>query len=728
MWVAGSSDGSQGNTVKKVADGKKLSGINVDTRNQPYFLNPKQKHATQAWTGTRWCLSCYTARSEPQMDDTMRDELVRLGFPLREVPATRTFGDSSNVCTTSSKIQEPLKTQDGVQSICLSTPHALDGRPVAQPESDSVKHLDPQGGGLRRSDGQQVHHAEEEGRVHPRHPHSDQRSHGGAQEARRGTLEVDLEHGQAQETAVSSSGGMEEARCASSEGDLREGSVPRPRASQRQALDAMEPSSACHGDRNVARRSDGGSAARGRVLGDPDVSEMQHTSLGEDESSHQGGLFRMRPISPVHPNTSLHLRGTTHQRSTRSAERAEGGPRDCDQEGHEGRDSEGRAQENSGGVAAAARDIGRATSRFVRWIVGADGASSNRREHGRREGQGLVQHQPDPRGDEADPRHEEGQGGRGEVTSTSEACATAGQASLRGRAQDFDSETCKTCKPESLPRSPKRVRECILEGAERRRVAKKGTVKRLLGNAKAVAASVLIASCAAVGMAMQTIPQGSIVRPDLLEVVGGEAQVTRKFDRWGWNAARPVSLGSDDAGYDVDGQRRLLEWIDRCQPRLVVLTCPRAVWLSCGSTLDMSSQEKRRARKKCLKYEGFLGFVEQVFDKQIRRGDDALAESPVGNSSFRETAVRKLIDHPEVYTVVVDSSNGVEGCFQSLPGFQRSSLWMSTSVEVCEEIALRCHAPGGGPDKGSSKVAAAICKGYVRTLRRKDPSRIRRML
>ena len=314
------------------------------------------------------------------------------------------------------------------------------------------------------------------------------------------------------------------------------------------------------------------------------------------------------------------------------------------------------------------------------------------------------------------------------MTAASEAGATVGQTSQNELRQESDNESCKICKPSSLPRSPEQVRERILEGTERRRIAKRGTIKRLLGNAKAIAASVMLASCAAVGMAMQTIPQGSIVRPDLLEIVGGEAQVTEKFTRWGWYAARPVSLGSDDVVCDADGQRRLLEWVDRSQPRLVVLTCPHRIWCAFSSSSETSSQERRRSQKKRLQYKGFLGFVEKIFEKQIRRGDDALAESPVGNSSFKETAIQKLVDHPEVYTVVVPRSSKPESSLRSQPEPQSSSLWMSTSVEVCEEIALRCPASDGGPERGSRRVAAAICKGYVKTLRRKDPSRIRRLL
>ena len=71
LWVEGSGETNHGSPAGKCAKGKKLQGTNVDTRHKPFLLDPKQKHAIQPWTRTRWCLSCYTARSEPQMDASM---------------------------------------------------------------------------------------------------------------------------------------------------------------------------------------------------------------------------------------------------------------------------------------------------------------------------------------------------------------------------------------------------------------------------------------------------------------------------------------------------------------------------------------------------------------------------------------------------------------------------------------------------------------------------------
>ncbi|CAE7318518.1 RE2 [Symbiodinium microadriaticum] len=99
------------------------------------------------------------------------------------------------------------------------------------------------------------------------------------------------------------------------------------------------------------------------------------------------------------------------------------------------------------------------------------------------------------------------------------------------------------------------------------------------------------------------------------------------FKRWGWNVACPVNLGFDG---DSNGasDRRLMKWIDRYEPRLVILRCPRNVWLSQHVSEQGSSQERRRARKLKQKHYDFFKIAESVFERQVKRGDDAVLESP----------------------------------------------------------------------------------------------------
>ena len=276
----------------------------------------------------------------------MRKSLASLGFPLQAVPKFRTFGISNDVDNTSSAHQEPHIDQDGVISPCVSTPHAVDGRPVAQPESVSVKHHAPQGD-TRRNDGQQVHHAEEERRICPRDPCPDELGDGRSAKARCGKAQVDLEYGQAAEATVSSSGRMEEARCGCLEGDIREGGMSRSGQGQRQALGKMESTPAGHRNRDVAHGGDGEPDGGRHLLRHPHVPEVSDPTFGENKSSHQRRFLWMRPLSITHSDSTSHLRGTAHQGGSGPAECTERERREPWEEDIQGRKSESRAQEDS---------------------------------------------------------------------------------------------------------------------------------------------------------------------------------------------------------------------------------------------------------------------------------------------------------------------------------------------------------------------------------------------
>ena len=318
---------------------------------------------------------------------------------------------------------------------------------------------------------------------------------------------------------------------------------------------------------------------------------------------------------------------------------------------------------------------------------------------------------------------------------TSEANATAGRSSeTRTAGEHSDESICnETCKPEQFPKNRFEVRSCILEGQERRRRLKRGMIKRFLGNAKAIAASVMIASTAALGMAMQAVPSSAIVRPDVLEVSTGEAKVTKRFSRWGWNAAHPVNLDLGDDLYDANGMCKLVEWIDRCKPRLVILTCPPKVWSSQLKCIGGNSQAVRRQQRESKRHASFFQLSERVFERQIGRGDDALVESPAACASDKSDAWNHVMNHPEVFAVIGSGSKCTAVRARDQLGSRGSALWLCTSIEVCHEIAQaymthRAEPGSEGRKHVCAKTAAAICRGYVKTLKRKEPSRIRRML
>ena len=711
--------------VKKNRRGTYVKGRNVSTNRAPRLLDPKVEHATQGWVGTRWYISCFTSRGEEAMDGAMRASLRKLGFPLasKVSSTTRTSGESEVVCHASSHVQEPHNQGMERDSPIVRTPSEPAENPVAQPTSSIDQSVNFASGEREARDGQQVHDSQEKGRAGECDSGQDQLGKGGAQEARLREVETDLELGETQEARSPTSSGVEEAGSGGTSRPLRKRGSPRSRSSRRWTLGEMEESADRHGIGHVGEGSDGRPARGGPLLGIPAVRDLQDSHGHPHKSDQQGGLLGVCEVSPLPGDSSDDVWGTPHEGSAAGAGGGGQDPRVDGHQGHRSRLPQGEVREDR--APSTVHVVQRAAGRLVRWVVGESRSDSDRGVFRGRRGRSHDQHQPHRGGDADDQGDEACQGGREEVKCPSEALATAGASLRDGSEQSFSEQICnETCKPEAKPRSRSEVRRCVIEGLARRRAAKRGLVKRLLGNAKAIAASVMITSAAMLGMAAQSVPLGSIVRPDLLEVFAGEAQVTRSFSRWGWNAARPVDLSFDRDVCDAGERERILEWIDHNQPRLVVLSYPRRLFAMQASSSD-TSQEKRRKYKKYCREKEVFEFAERVFERQLSRGDNALAEDPLPQGSFRDGPLQRIRNHPNVYAAIAEGlSRDVEGeepC-------NKSALWMSTSIEVCQELAQKCPVQSNEGARPLARVAAAICKGYVRTLKRKDPSRIRRML
>ena len=67
---------------KKDRNNKDRAGELVDTQEKIIEFNPKRLHATQAWSGTRWCLTFFASRGVTKLARRERDLLQQLGFGL----------------------------------------------------------------------------------------------------------------------------------------------------------------------------------------------------------------------------------------------------------------------------------------------------------------------------------------------------------------------------------------------------------------------------------------------------------------------------------------------------------------------------------------------------------------------------------------------------------------------------------------------------------------------
>ena len=139
------------------------------------------------------------------------------------------------------------------------------------------------------------------------------------------------------------------------------------------------------------------------------------------------------------------------------------------------------------------------------------------------------------------------------------------------------------------------------EARRRRAHLKKGLIRRLVGNAKAITAGVMIATAVFIGAATaEWMPAAGTTRPDCVEIFAGKSMVTQCFSRWGWSVVEPVDVlyGSDLR--EPEERQRLLDlsdWIERIRPRLVLVSYPCHLWSPLTNMQFSSPQAKRRLKK-----------------------------------------------------------------------------------------------------------------------------------
>ena len=295
-------------------------------------------------------------------------------------------------------------------------------------------------------------------------------------------------------------------------------------------------------------------------------------------------------------------------------------------------------------------------------------------------------------------------------------------------------------KPESV------VRDQIRKGMARRRYAKLGTCRKMLQACQVLLAAsccLAVATTSACQSALSASMFGSS-RPDLLEVFGGASDVSLQFGRRGWYVLEPSDLVSFDNLGHVGVKERVLEFVQEQKPRLVVVNYPRKLW-SQLTVVNYASKQRRQVLKKLKRQERpFLDLCESLFKEQLDRGDDALTESPLDSRSFNEPQMQRIMKHPDIYVGVghgcrFNVRSSCTGLF-----LKRPTLWVSTSPEMCDALSLRCPNREGhwahkhgvcleGTDvedaaRSTQEISRAIHQGFLKTLKRKDPSRIHRLL
>lgn len=290
------------------------------------------------------------------------------------------------------------------------------------------------------------------------------------------------------------------------------------------------------------------------------------------------------------------------------------------------------------------------------------------------------------------------------------------------------------------------IRERIAAGQHRRKQMKKGVFRRCLGNVKQIMMAMCLLTATGIGTAAsQAYGRLYSQRPDVLEVFSGSAEISYRFARWGWSPMEPIDeiYGTDLR--EESNRIQLLGWIRKYRPRLVVVAFPCKWWSPITNVGYSGPQAQRRLHAQRVRERPFLQLCEDIFDLQMELGGDALGENPLNSHAFHQPNIKRILSHPKVYSGVGHGGRfGIKHYHNGLL-LKKPTLWFSTSYEICDELSLRCenekhpdhHCHGtcmGSPlvtahaGRYTQEIAKAVHRGFIRLLKRKEPSRIRSLL
>ena len=490
--------------------------------------------------------------------------------------------------------------------------------------------------------------------------------------------------------------------------------------------------------RELCGRVEGGvprvPSPRGGVQRDTALPAVSSAHDGANQPTHGGGLLRLQALPDMQANIASDLRSTSDCTGSERARQHQGGACQGKDGSSGGSGPRGAIQERTEATRGPLERLGRILENGWSSACGMRLLRHRAREE--------VQHQPDSGRD--------GHGGELEAAEGRQNAPLRGDPGAReedapakpGRHQGLNQPDETPSGHEKL--SSDQVRGLIAEGKRRRAHLKKGLARRLLGNVKSMAYGVMLTSIAMLGAGMQSIPAENMNRPDCLEIFAGTATVSYQFSRWGWRSAEPVDLlyGTD---LRVEENRTwILSWIREHRPRHVIVSYPCHLWSPLSNLNFSTPQAKRRLAKLRQKDLPFLELCEEIFNIQIANDDDALGENPLTSASFTTEPIQRTLRHPQVYTAVSHGCRfGVMHPSSGKP-MKKLTLWFSTSPEICDELSKRCSNSGAEHDHEhdrclgakttrsaqhyTKQIAQAICRGFLQTLKRKEPSRVRSML
>ena len=114
-------------------------------------------------------------------------------------------------------------------------------------------------------------------------------------------------------------------------------------------------------------------------------------------------------------------------------------------------------------------------------------------------------------------------------------------------------------------------------------------------------------------------------KPTILEVFSGHSEITIQARAFGWQPLQPFELAYGEDALDAEDKRKLLEFIKKEKPDLVVITPPCGPW---SPLQNLTADRELLALKREL-HRPLWALTRQIWDIQEQNQRLAMTENPM---------------------------------------------------------------------------------------------------
>lgn len=179
------------------------------------------------------------------------------------------------------------------------------------------------------------------------------------------------------------------------------------------------------------------------------------------------------------------------------------------------------------------------------------------------------------------------------------------------------------------------------------------------------------------------------VEVDLMEVFAGFAEVSIQFAKKGCSVTEPIDLWTDWDLFRNDHWDRLLTYVNKVKPALIVMAPPCGPWSSLQNLNLHHEGYAARLAKLREHHRVLLGRVAFLYRLQIEHGRHAVIENPWSSRAWFQAELSELLQLPTSFVARCDQcTTGLRG--PSNKPLRKRTLFLCTSPQLAVRLSRTC--------------------------------------